>query len=59
MAPRLERLTEPGTDLGLCRFRGMAKPLLPDDLWAVIEPLLPEERPNPRATDHECRTGRR
>src|SRR5215213_6218281 len=23
----------------------MAKPLVPDDLWAVIEPLLPAERP--------------
>jgi transposase len=25
----------------------MAKPLLPDDLWQVIEPLLPPERPKP------------
>jgi transposase len=26
----------------------MAKPLLPDDLWAVIEPLLPPVKPRPR-----------
>jgi transposase len=25
----------------------MAKPLVPDDLWAVIEPLLPAEPPKP------------
>ena len=26
----------------------MAKPLVPDDLWAAIEPLLPAERPKPK-----------
>jgi transposase len=26
----------------------MAKPLVPDDLWAVIESLLPPERPKPK-----------
>src|SRR4051812_29782494 len=26
----------------------MAKPLIADDLWAVIEPLLPRERPRPK-----------
>ena len=26
----------------------MAKPLVPDDLWAAIEPLLPRERPKPK-----------
>src|SRR5690242_5774156 len=26
----------------------MAKPLVSDDLWAVIEPLLPTERPRPK-----------
>src|SRR3954453_17872252 len=26
----------------------MAKPLVPDDLWTVIEPLLPPERPRPK-----------
>jgi transposase len=27
---------------------GMSKPLLPDELWAVIEPLLPAEAPKPK-----------
>ena len=26
----------------------MAKPLVPDDLWAAVEPLLPREQPKPR-----------
>jgi len=26
----------------------MAKPLVPDDLWAAVAPLLPPERPKPR-----------
>ena len=26
----------------------MPKPLVTDELWAVIEPLLPEERPKPK-----------
>ena len=26
----------------------MAQPLLPDDLWAIVEPLLPVEPPKPR-----------
>ena len=26
----------------------MAKPLVPDDLWTAIEPLLPRERPKPQ-----------
>ena len=26
----------------------MAKPLLPDDLWAVVEPLLPPAPPQPK-----------
>ena len=26
----------------------MAKPLLPDGLWAIIEPLLPQRDPNPK-----------
>ncbi len=26
----------------------MSKPLVSDALWAVIEPLLPEERPKPK-----------
>ena len=28
--------------------RRMAKPLLPDELWAIIEPLLPQESPKPK-----------
>ena len=27
----------------------MAKALLPDDLWALIQPLLPAYRPSPKA----------
>src|SRR4051812_1557886 len=26
----------------------MAKPVVPNDLWTVIEPLLPPERPRPK-----------
>jgi transposase len=26
----------------------MARPLVPDDLWAAIEPLLPPARPKPK-----------
>jgi len=26
----------------------MAKPLVPDDLWAAVAPLLPPERPKPK-----------
>jgi hypothetical protein len=26
----------------------MAKPLVPDELWLLIEPLLPPERPRPK-----------
>lgn len=26
----------------------MAEPLVPDDLWAAVEPLLPPGRPRPR-----------
>jgi transposase len=26
----------------------MAKPLIPDELWKIIEPLLPEEPPKPK-----------
>lgn len=41
----------------------MAKPLLPDDLWAVIEPLIPPPTPSrtgagrPRISDHAALTG--
>jgi transposase len=42
----------------------MAKPLLPDDLWEIIRPLLPvvEPRPpgapgRPRVGDREALTG--
>ncbi len=27
---------------------GMSKPLLPDDLWAIVESLLPAEPPRPK-----------
>ncbi len=40
----------------------MAKPLLPDALWAIIEPLLPKHRPSPkggrpRLDDRKALTG--
>jgi transposase len=40
----------------------MAQPLVPDDLWAVIAPLLPPERPKPkggqpRVADRAALTG--
>jgi len=40
----------------------MAKPLVPDALWAIIEPLLPAEPPKPkggrpRIADRACLTG--
>ena len=40
----------------------MAKPLLPDDLWAIVAPLLPPEPPKPeggrpRVPDRACLTG--
>jgi transposase len=40
----------------------MAKPLLTDELWAVIEPLFPREPPKPkggrpRVPDRACLTG--
>jgi transposase len=40
----------------------MAKPLLPDDLWEVIAPLLPEWTPSPKGgqpplTDRAALTG--
>lgn len=40
----------------------MAKPLVPDELWAEIEPELPAEPPKPkggrpRVADRDCLTG--
>lgn len=40
----------------------MAKPLVSDDLWAIVEPLLPPEPPKPkggrpRVPDRACLTG--
>lgn len=40
----------------------MTKPLLPDDLWAIVEPLLPTEPPKPtggrpRVPDRAALTG--
>ena len=35
----------------------MAKPILPDELWAVIEPLLPKWTPAPREDSPPSPTG--
>ena len=40
----------------------MAKPLVSDELWAIVEPLLPPESPKPqggrpRVPDRACLTG--
>jgi len=40
----------------------MAKPLLDDELWTVVEPLLPEHKPHPKggkppADDRVCLAG--
>jgi transposase len=40
----------------------MAEPLLPEELWKEIEPLLPPQRPRPkggrpRVSDRECLVG--
>ena len=40
----------------------MAKPLVPDELWEIIEPLLPPEKPRPKGgrppiPDRACLTG--
>ena len=40
----------------------MAKPLLPDELWELVEPLLPKHEPSPngghpRVPDRVCLTG--
>jgi len=44
------------------RTCGMSKPLVPDDLWAIVEPLLPLEPPKPtggrpRVPDRAALTG--
>lgn len=41
---------------------GMSKPLLPDELWAIVEPLLPAapltpKGGRPRVPDRACLTG--
>ncbi len=40
----------------------MAKPLVPDELWEIVAPLLPPEKPKPkggrpRVPDRACLTG--
>jgi transposase len=37
----------------------MAKPLVSDDLWAAVAPLLPPERPKPKAGGRGFQTVRR
>lgn len=36
-------------DQACAHLGGVAKPLLPDDPWAVVAPLLLRERPRPKA----------
>ena len=48
--------------LGRAYMRRMAKPLVSDELWAVVAPLLPPERPSPkggrpRVADRAALTG--
>src|SRR5687767_4746020 len=35
----------------------MSKPLVSDELWEAIAPLLPPERPKPRVPDRACLAG--
>jgi len=35
----------------------MSKRLVTDEVWEIIEPLLPPEPPKPRVVDLACRTG--
>ena len=46
----------------MCENVAMTKPLLPDELWTIVEPLLPPEPPNPtggrpRGPDRAALTG--
>lgn len=55
----LEYLSEPGNAVGEL---GHEHALLPDDLWAIVEPLLPAPLPTPKGSrpripDHACLTG--
>ena len=48
--------------MGRAASGAMSTPLVPDDLWTRIEPLLPEEPPKPtggrpRIPDRACLTG--
>lgn len=40
--------TEVLTKRGLARYRGMAKALVSDELWAALSTLLPSELPKPK-----------
>ena len=55
----LEHLSKPSF---VWQTGGMAKPLVSDDLWALVAPLLPPEPPKPkggrpRVPDRACLTG--
>src|SRR5258708_7448602 len=50
-ATRERRRTSRGEAIAVVAWierSAMAKPLLPDDLWQVIEPLLPKHPPSPK-----------
>jgi transposase len=48
--------------MGLACHEGMSKPLVSDELWEIVEPLLPQEPPKPkggrpRVPDRACLAG--
>jgi transposase len=62
LGPRDPKSLYQNRGTGLAAPVGMSKPLVPDELWDAIEPLLPPEPPKPkggrpRVPDRACLTG--
>lgn len=38
--------------MGVGQDYSMVKQLMPDELWTIIEPLLPPEQPKPNGAGH-------